>query len=154
MGSVPRHMLVTLAALACAAHGVSAQQHAANAKKNPNEIVFEEVQATRSANVYELVQALRPQWLRIPGYQTLRTQIVETVSPKGEVGTALIRDEPDILVYLNNSKFGTVESLRDIDVENVHSLEFVSPAKATMRWGSGHTKGVIVVRSTRGEMPP
>lgn len=154
MRSIPRHLFVAFAALTCAATVLSAQ-NPGNVKKNSNMIVFEEVQAASEGNAYDLIQALRPQWLRERGHETVRTKKVERPSGvRNETHIATVMDEPDILVYLNNSKFGTLESLRDIPVAGVGSLELVPPAKATLRWGSGHSKGVIVVRSTRGEMPP
>lgn len=154
MTSVPRHVFVTFAALACAATSLSAQ-NPGNAKKNSTVIVFEEVRASLESNAYDLVQALRPQWLRENHKETIRTKKVERPSAnRGDIEIATVSDEPDIVVYLDNTKFGALESLRDISVAGVGSLEFMSPAKATFRWGSGHTKGVIVVHSTAGGTSP
>lgn len=152
MRSVPRYMFVAFSALVCAATSLSAQ-NPGNAKKSSTMIVFEEVRASSETNAYDLVQALRPRWLRENNKETIRTKKIERPSGnRGEREIATVSDEPDILIYLDNTKFGALESLRDISVAGVGSLEFLSPAKATMRWGSGHTKGVIVVHSTQGEM--
>lgn len=154
MRSVPRYMFVAFSALVCAATSLSAQ-NPGKAKKSSTMIVFDEVRASSEANAYDLVQALRPQWLRENHKETIRTKKVERPSGnRNDIEIAIVSDEPDIVVYLDNTKFGTVESLRDISVAGVGSLEFMSPAKATFRWGSGHTKGVIVVHSTAGGTSP
>lgn len=151
MRSVSRHMFVSLAALACAAS--AGAQNPGNAKRNSNQIVREELQGASAANAYELVQALRPQWLRERGQETIRTQKVERDNGRGRMEVATTMDEPGILVYINDSKFGNVDALRDIPVTGLGSLEFVSPSKATLRWGGGHSKGVIVVHPSTGTFP-
>ncbi len=151
MRSVSRHMFVSLAALACAA--AAGAQNPGNVKKNSNQIVREELQGTSAANAYELVQALRPQWLRERGQETIRTQKVDRPGLRGSIVAGTAMDEPDILVYINDSRFGNVDALRDIPVTGLGSLEFVSPSKATLRWGSGHSKGVIVVHPSTGTFP-
>jgi hypothetical protein len=152
MRSVSRHVFVSLAALACAT--AAGAQNPGIAKRNSNQIVREELLAASAANAYELVQALRPQWLRERGNETIRTQKVERPNGRGRIEVATIMDEPDILVYINNSRFGNVDALRDIPVTGLGALEFVSPSKATLRWGSGHTKGVIVVYTSIGGTSP
>lgn len=148
MKPVSRQLFVFAATLACAA-AAGAQ----NPARNSNQIVREELQGASASNAYELVQSLRPQWLREKGHETIRTQQAERPNGRGRIEVATIADEPDILVYIDNSKFGNVDALRDIPVSGLGWLEFVSPAKATLRWGSGHTKGVIVVHPSNGTVP-
>jgi hypothetical protein len=154
MRSIPRHMFVAFSALVFAATSLSAQ-NPGNAKKSSTVIVSEEVRASIETNAYDLVQALRPQWLRENHKETIRTKKVERPSGyRGDIEIATVSDEPVFVVFLDISKLGTLESLRDISVAGIGSLEFVSPAKATLRWGGGHTKGVIVVHSTAGGTSP
>lgn len=152
MRSVARYAFVAVAALVCTASAVSAQS-TSRIKKDPNQIVSEEIRSTSATNAFELVQSLRPRWLRISGRQTTRTQATGTINPMGGSGVAQVMDEPEIIVYMNNTRFGTVESLRDLSVGSLSSLEFVTPAKATMRWGAGHMHGAIVVRTTADLAP-
>ena len=148
MKPVSPHAFVFAATLACAA-AAGAQ----NPPRNSNQIVREELQGAQAANAYELIQALRPQWLREKGHETIRTQQAERPNGRGRIEVATTADEPGIIVYINDSRFGDVDSLRDIPVTGLGSLEFISPAKATMRWGSGHTKGAIVVHPSTGTVP-
>jgi len=151
MKPISRHIFVFAATLACAA-AAGAQNHG-KVTRNSNQIGREELQSASAANAYDLVQALRPQWLRDRGRETIRTQQVARPGVQGRIEVATTADEPDILVYINDSRFGNVDALRDIAVAGLGSLEFVSPAKATLRWGSGHTKGVIVVHTWTGTSP-
>lgn len=150
MKPVSRHIFVFAATLACAA--AAGAQNPANATRNPNQIALQELQGASAANAYELVQTLRPQWLRQRGHETIRTQQIERPNGRGRIEVATTADEPEIIVYINDSRFGTVDSLHDIPATGVGSLEFISPAKATLRWGSGHTKGVIVVHPSTGTL--
>ena len=146
MRSVPRHLFVALAVLASAA--TAGAQHPGSVNRNSNVIVREELQDASATNAYELVQTLRPQWLRENNKETIRTKkIARPSGNRNDIEIATVSDEPDIVVYVDNNRFGTIESLRDISIAGVGSLEFMSPAKATLRWGSGHTKGVIVVHT-------
>jgi hypothetical protein len=144
-------MFVSLAALAFAA--AAGAQDPLNTKKNSNVILREELQGAQGSNAYELVQSLRPQWLRERGHETVRTQQVERPNGRGRIELATTSAEPEIIVYINDSRFGDVDALRDIPATGLGSLEFISPTKATLRWGSGHTKGVIVVRPATGIFP-
>lgn len=79
-------------------------------------------------NAYQIVQRLRPLWLRKRGNSSIDPQ-----------------REGEILVYLDDQRYGGPESLRTITAENVGSIRFLDPGKATMRYGSGHVHGVIRV---------
>ena len=144
-------MFVLVATLACAA--AAGAQNPSDVTRNSNQIVREELQAASAANAYELVQALRPQWLREKDHQTIRTQQVLRPGLQGSTVIGTAGDEPEILVYINDSRFGSVDALHDIPISGLASLEFISPAKATLRWGAGHTKGVIVVHPSTGKSP-
>ena len=153
MRLITRDVFVAVAALAFAGTDLSAQNARTPTKKNSNQILLEEVQAARATNVFDLIESLRPQWLRVKERQTMRTQTVEVTDSRFGTVERQAMDEPEIIVYVNNTKAGTVESLRDLPVANVSSVELVSPATATMRWGSGHTHGAIVVRSIEERTP-
>lgn len=90
-----------------------------------------ELDAAAYSNVFELVQALRPNWLRIKGPTTIRT--VEYIR-----------------VYLDGSLLGPPEQLRNVTTRSIASVRFLDGVAATQRWGLDHGQGAIVV-STRQE---
>jgi hypothetical protein len=52
----------------------------------------------------------------------------------------------DIIVYVEGSRYGPPESLRQIDPLNVASMRWLTDDQATTRYGTGHDNGVILVR--------
>ncbi|HEX6132441.1 MAG TPA: hypothetical protein VFZ24_00575 [Longimicrobiales bacterium] len=109
--------------------GATTGQTAARSGSAP--ITANEIAGTGHTDVYALVQALRPQWLRVRG----------AGSVSGGSG--------QIQVYLDGSHMGGVNTLRQISVQSVGRVEYLDGLDATQRWGLDHGNGAIVV-TTRG----
>ena len=77
-------------------------------------------------NAYELVSRYRSEWLRRRGAPSLRPS-------------------SGIRVYLGHMELGGVESLRDLNVNMIDSIQFLSGPDATQRFGINHGDGAIVV---------
>jgi hypothetical protein len=90
-----------------------------------------ELEAAPYANVFEVVQALRPNWLRLKGATSFRP--VEYVR-----------------VYLDGSLLGAPEQLRQVSTRSIATIRWFDGVAATQRWGLDHGQGAIVV-STRQE---
>lgn len=94
---------------------------------DPSVISQSEIQeAGTMSSAYTLVQRLRPQWLR-------------------KRGPSSVENQGDILVYVDGNRQGPPSTLRNLDVVDIESMEFLSDNEATMRYGSGHDNGVILV---------
>lgn len=91
-----------------------------------------EIRASNAGNAYELVETLRPRWLR-PGPG--RSLNLETV----------------ILVYQDNTRLGGTETLRTLTLPLIHSLRLLDAAQAGTLPGLGsqHVDRVIVVSTVR-----
>jgi Carboxypeptidase regulatory-like domain len=78
-----------------------------------------------ASNVYEIVRRLRPAWLSNRGVTSIR--------------------EPDVsvMVYIDNVRFGPVETLQNMSIASIEEIWFVDALRATQRWGTGNTLGVI-----------
>lgn len=99
---------------------------------DPTVISRAEIQgAEDSSNAYTLVQQFHPEWLK-------------------KRGQSSIRQPGDIVVYVDNSRRGGPDALRRINVIDVELIEFLRPDKATMRYGSGHDHGAILVHLKEG----
>ena len=107
-------------------------------------IAREEIERSGAANAYEVVQSLRPVWLRTRGLSKLD----ELTTVEGDLEVTVRPGAPTIRVYLDGAQVGGVEALRQIAAPAVASIGYLNPTAATMRWGSGHDHGAIVV-STR-----
>jgi len=91
-----------------------------------NVILREELVENPAVNAYDLVQSLRPQWLRI----------------REEFG---IGRANDLVVYLDHARLGGRDALREISVGNIQYLQYLEPAAANLRFGAGHAYGAILV---------
>lgn len=94
---------------------------------NPDVISETEIQEAGSvSNAYVLVQRLQPNWLE-------------------KRGRSSVRNPSDVVVYVDGSQRGGPDALRQINIVNVSSIEYLDANQATLRYGSGHDHGVIEV---------
>lgn len=93
-------------------------------------ITMDQVNATGYSTAFEVVQALRPQWLRGRG----RTSVNLSESVK---------------VYLDDSLLGEPEQLRNITARSIGSIRYLDGNEATQRWGMDHGQGAIMVSTRR-----
>ncbi|MBW3569908.1 MAG: carboxypeptidase-like regulatory domain-containing protein [Gemmatimonadetes bacterium] len=104
-----------------------------------------EVEATTVTSAFELVQTLRPQWLRARGSDGLRFTPFETRDESG----VNISDESPIIVYLDGRRLGPLETLRSITHGDIDRVEYYDAVEAQQRWGVGHPQGAIHVVTRR-----
>ena len=93
-----------------------------------NVLTASQLRDTSTQTVYGAIRRLRPQWLRARG----RTSI-NAVGP----------DEPT--VYVDGTRYGSLNDLGRMDVNQVTRAEFVDPLEATTRFGTNHTGGAILI---------
>ncbi|HEX2093069.1 MAG TPA: TonB-dependent receptor plug domain-containing protein [Longimicrobiaceae bacterium] len=155
---------LTLVLLASAVLGSSlAAQSPQRVKRDRNRISQEEIQQSSASNLHDLVQGLRPHWLRIRGPSgRLQPAMSGTPASSGQPlvdpglaatssGKPLMELGPqEIFVYVDGVRFGNQETLRTLTVSDVASLEFLDASSATQRWGTGHPNGAIVVNRRTG----
>jgi hypothetical protein len=99
---------------------------------NPNALSEAEIRGSEVGDAYELVEKLRPRWLRAGPDRSLR---LETV----------------ILVYYDNVRLGGIESLRNMPIMPIRSMHVLDAAAAGTLPGLGsqHVERVIMI-STSG----
>ena len=127
----PLLLLVTLGiAAGCASQGTGGK---AVARTDPNVIRRSEVSDAQllDYNVYQVVQQLRPRFLANLG------------------PTAIGPDGGGLLVYLEATRLGNVNTMRDIRMVEIEEIRYLSPSEATLRYGTGHANGVILLTRTR-----
>lgn len=96
-------------------------------------ITEREIREADVTNAYDLIYSLHREWLIPRGSNTLK----ETAGR-----------EAKIVVYLDDVRLGGTSELRQIQVDGLTLAEFLGPARATYRFGSGHAHGAILL-STR-----
>ena len=107
-------------------------------------ITTEEI--TRSGingTAYDIVYGLRRTWLNTKGVNDFsETPHAVTVSSSEIIITP---GEPELIVYLDNMRLGTISELHNIAAAGVLGIRYYTAAEATYRWGAGHTHGAIQV---------
>ena len=132
--------LLALAAAGCAtagssgSAGASASQSSASKRGGTNLITEEEVSSSGVSTAYELIQRLRPAWLRSRG----------TSSVNGSAGGG---DTP--VVYMDASQLGDLSSLNSVSIQNIRQIQYLNAADATQRFGTNLTGGAIIITSKR-----
>ena len=99
----------------------------AGGSHDPNSITAEEVENSHEANAYDVVRALRPNMLVSRGH------------------TTFMNSDPGIVVFLNGTQFGDLQSLRRITAKDIEQIHFYSASESSLRHGTGYPSGVIEV---------
>ncbi|HSC33594.1 MAG TPA: hypothetical protein VLD17_17875 [Gemmatimonadaceae bacterium] len=97
--------------------------------RDANLITAAEIENSHETDAYDAVRNLRPNMLVTHGQTTFNNS------------------DPGIIVFLNGSQFGTVESLHRIAASDVDEIRFYSAGEASMRHGTGYPDGVIEVKT-------
>jgi hypothetical protein len=98
-------------------------------RRDPNVITAEEIASRPTLTARQVIEQLRPQFLRVRGTTTL--------------GNAATTDV--IWVYVDGNRMGTVEVLGNIGVHEIREIRYLSPSEATNRYGTGHVQGAIII---------
>lgn len=124
-----RIMAATLlaAAAACASGGGGGSSGG-----SMNEITYEQIQEANVSTAMQVVQRLRPRWLR-----PVRGNGTFTGPP------------PEAVVMLDGVRYGGLSTLADINAAVVQRMQYISATEATTIYGTGYMGGAIQV-FTRG----
>jgi hypothetical protein len=113
--------------------GCSGAREGTKAGAGRDPLYADEIAQSGATNAYEAVRMRRPMFFYSRGVKTLYA----------ERGNSPV-------VYLNNSYYGDLESLRNITAESIAEIRYLTPSDATMQFGTGHANGVIQVISRTG----
>jgi hypothetical protein len=121
-----RYSLLSAAVVACFGACATIPQ----APGDPDVILEDEIAASGARNAYEVVERLRPRWLRSGPPRSTRLDTV-------------------ILVYLDGNRLGDIDALRNLPVEHVRHMHVLDSAEAGMLAGLGsqHVERAIMVAS-------
>jgi hypothetical protein len=100
-------------------------QRATGQRADRNLITREQIQQNGYRTAYDAVEALRPTWL--------------ISRPDG------LTVQREVLAYLDNSRLGGIETLRQVSAAQILRITWIDGATAVNRWGVDHSQGVIMV---------
>lgn len=101
------------------------------ARSDRTVLTRDEIRSTQYTNMYEVIRALRGNWVR--------TRTAESFG-KSSV----------LQVYLDMQRLsGGTDELRQINPTNVASVRFFDPITASARWGMDHGAGAIMITTAK-----
>jgi hypothetical protein len=103
-------------------------------------LTAQEIATTIAQNAYDAISLKRPFFLKSRGPRSLRG------APVGQTVEYPV-------VFLDGLYYGEIESLRNIPVQHVQEIDYFDFNAATLRFGTGHSGGVINVLTKR-DLPP
>jgi hypothetical protein len=95
----------------------------------------QEIRASSARSVRQLLRELRPQWLRSRG--------VDVLQRSRDAAKA-----PGVRVYLNGELLGGLETLDEVSIDAVTSIQFFDATAAVLRWGAGNADGAILLTTS------
>ena len=125
--------LAVAAVLTACASGTSSSSPRANS----NVITRAEIAEAGSIDAHRLIQNLRRSWLQTRGPTRFRSGSDDSFDSQ----------QPDIVVYLDGTRLGGPDELRNLSSDNIERIEFLNAARANARFGTGHVNGAILVTS-------
>ena len=114
------HTSLLIAALGCHTSQVT--------PSDPERLSQEEMRNEHFTNVYDAVASLRAAWLIVRG-------------------TDSFNQPSQVWVYFDQNRLGGVDEMRSVAVNAVASIRHYTGTDATLRWGVGHSAGVIQILS-------
>lgn len=114
--------LFVIGIAACSSTGTKAKK----GRYSRDLISAEDIKSHSSSTASEIIQRLRPIWLRGRGRKTF-----------------LSEDASYPVVYVNGRKYGTLGALSNFSANEIVKIRFYSAADATTKFGTNHPSGVI-----------
>ena len=100
-------------------------------RSNPNILAGAELQGQPGITLYDHVRRVRPNWL----------------TPRGV--TSIRQASEGVVVYRDGVRMGSVEYLREVTIETVERVQFLTGAEAASRFGLDHQHGAILVTTRK-----
>ena len=109
----------------------------------------EQLLKSGTTNIYDAIQKLRPQCLRMRTSAGL--PVTRNAADPGDIsGPMGVAHAREIALYIDGSRSGRAEDLRSIGVAEVVTIECLSAIDAAQRFGLNNSGGAIVVTRRRG----
>ena len=146
-------LAVALGAAACASSpsssGSSAPSSASSGgpRPTPSLITADEISRISVQNAYEAIQKLRPAMLRQRQMASANGQGGMAKDAPTVTGTSV--GAGNVVIYMDGTRLGDVEQLRQISSATIASIRSYSASEAQTKWGSGHPGGAIEVITKR-----
>lgn len=120
-------LALPIAALGCGAHA----DPESRPSRDNSVLTQEEMRSVSAPSLFEVIRLRRPRWLTRSRPTAIRADAAQA----------------EVVIYLDNVRFGGPETLRQIAPSSVGLVQYLSPSQAEARFGQGHINGAILVLS-------
>jgi hypothetical protein len=120
----------------------------ANQGRGRNVISTAELRTAGGQTAYDVVQSLRPVWLNSRGVDSFDENPTAVVTGGHSPQVLVTPGEAQVIIYLDGTRLGSVDRLRDMPAVQIKGMRYYDAREATLRWGSGHSHGVIELLTT------
>lgn len=127
--------LLLVAALTVAG-GCAATSGATTGGGDRDVLTRADLEPLEQLNAYDAIRRLKPAWLRM-GRGT------------GSIEAGM-QARRGVQVYVDGAPYGFVDQLKQIAVGDVREIRRLAPRDATIRFGTNHTEGAILVTTRLG----
>jgi TonB-dependent Receptor Plug Domain len=125
-------LIVTMMLAACASS--SANPIRAPQMKNQQAMDREEIRGTQYTNMYDVINSLRGNWLRVKGPDSF-----------GRPSRLQIYLDGQRLSNVDDSNSPYGQELRSLNPVDIESVRYFDAVQASARWGAGHGAGAIAL---------
>ena len=98
----------------------------------------EELRGCHATNLYDAINLLRPH---------LMNKMYRKIESQSNLNEFTVGGADDIVIYYNGGKSAGIQRLRSISIHDVARVEYLEPTDATMRFGTGHSSGALLIES-------
>jgi hypothetical protein len=148
-----RALFGSLATVIVATTALALAPGQANAQRRDRDLITREelVQSSqKSTDLYQAVRSLRSHFLQGPrGPRSINADPARTGAAV-PTGTSRAGEAPKAILYVNGTRSGDVEMLRNIQTINVEEVRYLNPNAASVQYGQGHEGGAILVKLVGG----
>lgn len=123
------HVVVAVVVFGVTA-GCSSATTTAGTSGNRRVLLASEIATIPGTTAYDAIMRLRPEFLRTRGADSPSNPLPMT---------------PEI--YVDDMHLGGIETLRTLRAEQIARVEYLGASDATTRFGTGHTAGVILIKT-------
>ena len=123
--------LILLASVCVVVGGCSSPGRHVGALASRNIITADEIARVNATTALEAIQRLQP------------TMLTKHRGPS----SLHLEAESQIIVYVDGTRFGGIESLGLIQATSILEIRFLSASEATFRYGTGNSAGAIDITS-------
>jgi hypothetical protein len=106
--------------------------------RNQQAMDREEIRGTQYTNMYDVINSLRGNWLRVKGPDSF-----------GKPTRLQIYLDGQRLSNVDDSTSPFGEELRTLNPVNIESVRYFDAVQASARWGAGHGSGAIALISAK-----